>query len=416
MSRKKLLVIAGAGATVDCQMPSVKDVHNLFLQEAVKQYPLFCDAGKSLYSFMYETVQKHWNDEKPESFNKNPNFEDILYVAYTLTSYNPFLKTDDLPEITHLNEKCPVDKYILQSFSQSLIDRLLNEFRNRCRLLNPPLFQKLANFFTTLSDHFDIAVVTTNYDNVLYKASGKLETGFDCADGGRFKQERILHHRSWPCILHLHGSVHFDMRNDNGNLHSICWQEDLNKQFQQNSSGRSPRFTNEGMTFPTSNIIAGYGKTTQLLQAPFRTYYSELDRLIFESDAVLFMGYGFGDNHLNEAFSEYRDKRNRKVVIIDYVDGSTAQKTCNSGAGFDGLMSVIKAMGILKNSLDDMTCLGHNAPICLKDLIEAQEFERSTNQTQPLSIWYSGTSEACQNADKILGELNGRGASNAGLS
>jgi SIR2-like domain len=129
------------------------------------------------------------------------------------------------------------------------------------------------------------------------------------------------------CLLHLHGSVHFDMNLTAKGLHDIVWQDDLNKQFHQNSFGRDSVQTTEGNEFPTSSIIVGYGKTEQIQRAPFRTYYSDLVRLVHESDAVLFLGFSLIDSHVSQAFTDYRDGRDRPVVFIDYA------KNCDRLAG-----------------------------------------------------------------------------------
>jgi len=75
----------------------------------------------------------------------------------------------------------------------------------------------------------------------------------------------------------------------------------------------------EGTAYPTSTIVAGYGKTQQIVRQPFRTYFAQVNRLIQEADSLLFVGYGFGDLHLNAAFSEVRDRR-RATVVVDWAD------------------------------------------------------------------------------------------------
>lgn len=85
------------------------------------------------------------------------------------------------------------------------------------------------------------------------------------------------------------------------------------------SSGRSSQTSIEGTPFPTSPIVAGYGKTQQLLRLPFRKYFAQASRLVHEADAFLFVGYGFNDPHLNATFSEVRNNR-RPVAVIIYAD------------------------------------------------------------------------------------------------
>ena len=258
-----------------------------------------------------------------------------------------------------------------------------------------------------LGKEFDISVVTLNYDDVVYRAAPRLETGFD--SGGRFVDDRIAQRHAWPCILHLHGSVHFDMRDDHadfmgfGGLHDIHWQDNLDGQFHQNAEGRSSFVTVEGTDFPTSAIAAGYGKTTQILRRPFRTYFAEVDRLVGGCDAVLFLGYGFSDIHLNLAFERFRDARRRPVVVIDFANDDAM--TAGGVEMSDRHQTASRVSGLLRTNQRSMTWLGHVAPDTVAALKAAQEFEISSDPDTPLAIWYNGMLAACDNADKVLARL-----------
>jgi hypothetical protein len=185
-------------------------------------------------------------------------------------------------------------------------------------------------------------------------------------------------------------------------LHDISWTDRIDLRL-QNSSGRSGQISTEGAEFPTSSIIAGYGKTSQIQRFPFRTYYSELDRLVSESDAVLFLGYGFGDTHLNHAFAKYRDERKRPVVIIDYADD---EKMAAFGGGLGDMPQVLAhAMRIFNTENSSMSWGNCRSPYTVGDIKKANDFESSTEPLTPLSLWYNGMEEACKNPDKILEKL-----------
>jgi hypothetical protein len=113
------------------------------------------------------------------------------------------------------------------------------------------------------------------------------------------------------------------MRGGGGaDIHGIRWNADLRSNFRNNSLGRNGNMSSEGIDDAQSNIIAGLDKANQILRQPFAQYFMQLDRLIYESDAILFMGYGFADFHLNKLFPFIRlDKqKKRKVVVLDYVE------------------------------------------------------------------------------------------------
>jgi hypothetical protein len=196
--------------------------------------------------------------------------------------------------------------------------------------------------------------------------------------------------------------VHFDMR-DGAGLHEIHWSEDLDGPFQQNAWGRSGLSSPEGAEFPMSSIVAGYGKTTQLLRRPFRTYYGELDRLVVGCDAVLFMGYGFGDIHLNMAFERFRNRHPRPAVVIDYAPDSAMTA---GGTHWDDMhRTATSVMGVLETRQKSMRWLGHQAPGTVEELKKLKAFELSSDPETPLAIWYDGMISACEHPDNVLAML-----------
>lgn len=410
--KQRLLVVAGAGSAVDFGMPSVCCINEICKKAASSFFSLVHNPSINLYEYMYNEIELYWTIDVPKHFRKTPNFEDILYVLYMLACTYPtdrftsalgaFIARRHFPEIVHIQSTTAAHGEVFRRLSKHLVDSLLDDFRSRC-IQYSPNFADLERFFSTLCDKFQVAVVTTNYDDLIYRAlpqSGR-ETGFDPLDGS-FKPERILHRAAgWPCIIHLHGSVHFDMRPDESRfeLHRIYWEHDL-AQCQQNSIGRSTRRSTEGHEFPMSSIIAGYGKTEQIQHLPFRIYYSELDRLIYDSDMVLFLGYGFGDTHINEAFRDYRDSRNRRVVIIDRANDHTMTAGSREGCS----VTASRAMDVFNTPAHQMRCLD-KPPNNVKPFLDKMEFERSVQADRPLSLWYNGMLAACTNPLKVVNEL-----------
>lgn len=412
-TKRKLLIIAGAGSTLGSfGMPSVAAIHTLFLGYGQALFYLRSDPTRTLYSYIYEQVESYWTATLPAHLQRQPSFEDILYAVYTITgTYPAGLFTSALgalvdikafPELIHIRRPTRVDQHVLRHLSEHLIDNLLDDFRTRYRM-SSSLFSELRDFFFALHQDFDVAICTTNYDNLILRASAiGIDTGFDLGGSGLFDPARLFNRQSWPCLLHLHGSVHFDMNLSKGDLHAIFWQNDLNQRFHQNSFGRSVNHSVEGKVFPTSAIVAGYGTTSQLQRFPFRTYYSELDRLVCNTDAVVFLGYGFGDSHLNNAFADLRDSRDRPIVVIDYADDAVM----TAGSGTNESTTVLRAMALFKTSPYCMTALGSGVPMAVKNLKTAKEFDRCTDIGCRLSIWYNGMLEGCRNIDRVLAELN----------
>ncbi len=235
----------------------------------------------------------------------------FLNGVYT-SSIGAFLSGRKLPDIRRSGRHQKTDSRVLDSLVDHLIESLLQEFRERCQKVECNYKDQLDqwnSFLRRLDNDFELAIVSLNYDNLVYQALHPINTGFDPTTG-LFKPETIFDRKNWRCLLHLHGSVHFDSWRD------LKWIDDLSKTYNRDSGGargRSNTHTKEGLVLHSSEIVIGYGKLLQLQYQPFRTYHAELDRLVHECEGVLFLGYGFADEHLNLLFSGYRNNRRRPV-------------------------------------------------------------------------------------------------------
>jgi hypothetical protein len=408
MAKKRLLLVVGAGASIDFGMPKVGAVGDIINAEVQKWYPLAARPDSNLYKHIEGLIRRHWRRHVPDHLRRDPNFEDVLYTIFALAAAYPALadtsalgaviKPKKFPDFNFGGQSKTVNRHELHNLGSAAVDALLSNFRERCRVSegeNIAEFARLQSFIGSMQTEFDIAVVTVNYDNIMYRALSGIETGFDPTNR-QFDEKRIYERPEWSCMLHLHGSVHFDMQE----MHEIFWQPDINATFFQNASDRSTNANPEGVEFPTSAIVVGYGKTTQILRRPFRTYYSELDRLVSGCDAALFAGYGFGDPHLNIAFDRFRDARQRPVVIID----KAKKGTMTLGGDVNSRLATA-AINNLNTDLASMCWLGHTGPGMVDDLLAAKEFEVSSNPKTSLSVWYNGLLEACNNPAKVIEQL-----------
>jgi len=412
--KRRLLVVAGSGSAVDFGMPNAQGIGEFLRLKVQEDFVLAEKPTESLYGYLHDEIARHWKTTSPSTLPpKEPNFEDVLYVLSTLAGIYPagvltralgaFLAPPEWPEVIQFGRRRTIDQNVVNNLSQKLCDYILTLFRDLCRRINPELasdLQLFHNFFTRLQESSDIAVVTTDYDDLIHRTLPELETGFDRSGDGQFQSGRIFGRKDWPCLLHMHGSVHFDMRTVGNDLHAICWQSDL-ELCHQNSFGRGARHSIEGDIYPTSSIVVGYGKTVQILTVPFRIYYSELDRLIFESDAVLFLGYGFGDMHLNAGFSNYGTTRDRQVVVVDHASDDVLAA---GSAFYEGSPTAKRAMSVFDVPFHRLSS-GKVVPDSMKTLRQAREFDRCDDAGHRLSLWYNGMLESCKHADKVAAEL-----------
>lgn len=419
MPKKKLLLVVGAGASVEFGMPSVAAVRGIISSAIQTRYPLLHAPTTNLYEHIEETIARYWLQSVPAHLRRAPHFEDVLYAIFALAAAYPadadtsalgaLITATKLPDVSFFSRQAQqVGPNTLHDLGNASVDAMIEHFRSTCvavQVSKAAEFGQLQTLVAALQADFDIAVVTLNYDDVMYRAFPAIEAGFD-PTSGKFDEQRILNRSGWPCMLHLHGSVHFDMplpTAPTDDLHEIYWQPNLSAQFQQNASGRSSRRYAEGADFPTSVIVAGYGKTSQILRRPFRTYYSELDKLVSDCDAALFAGYGFGDVHLNIAFETYRDRRRRPIVIIGYAsDHAMTMGGVDLGDPNPMITTLIHTFG---TDFRSMRALGHSAPDTVQALKAAQEFEVSVNPDTRLALWYNGMIAACTNPSKVVAQL-----------
>lgn len=406
-AKKKLLIVSGAGASMEFGMPSVAQVDELFETWAQKLMPLATSPNTNLYVFVRDAINKRLKGKR------QTNFEEVLYSLSVLSTLlkdsvdhsnalGALLEINPLPEITIFGTSRTPSGGDLSLLQSTLIDKLLAEVRDRCSRLasdKATQLQTLTDFMADLSKEFEIAILTVNYDDVLLQGSSGLTTGFDST--GTFVSS-MVRSRSWDFCYHLHGSVHFNMVGGLASaLHEIKWEDDLAAKFQQNTSGRNAVRTMEGLSVLTSAIIAGYDKTNQILRAPFRTYYCELEKIVAEADCYLLCGYGFADLHLNAQLETMRGSSGstKKVVILTYADDREDPLQFRQDSWSHDLA------GTLIVDTDNMgTKSGKSAPM-IADLKANQEFEISHNPKFPLVVWYDGFLSACRNAAGVIQEL-----------
>lgn len=396
-------------------MPSVSKIDSLFSQWANDYLKLDDSDVSNLYDWVKKIYRTRLINRKNQEIPDN--FENYLYIISQIESLysenshwlysghrlQPFIKEKvKLPVINHFNKEIRRASSRDFSFLYSyLIDKLLEHFRDLSIRLENEFQQEqdyLKDFFSCLKNEFEIGIFNLNYDNTIIRNLDDLETGFD-PETNQLNRE-LLYKKDWNFCYHMHGSVHFDMKGgtDNTQMHKINWNNDLHSKFSSNSSGRSSNYTSEGVTIKNSSIIAGYNKTNQILKEPFSQYYMSLDRKIYETDAILLLGYGFADLHLNSQleFIRFNQKKNRKVVIVDYACDDVESLRLRHDSWSNGLFESLPF-----NHWD----LEKRSPVSVGYFKNNLNLERAINPKHHLSIWYNGFLEACKNPDKIITEL-----------
>lgn len=407
--KKKLLIIVGAGASVEFDMPSVSAIDTLFdtWSNQILSIPTI---NKSLYKHLKDEIISNFTSTA-RPIKTDTNFEEVLYTAMNLYSLNNDNKTNPvsafydfktMPQVKdQLGATRNVDYNDFKHLTSYLIDELLKEFRNRCQTITTSKqteLNTLKTFLSELEKHFDVGVLTFNYDNVFLSQLNRPTTGFD--QNGAFDPAIILNNKKWNFIYHIHGSVHFDMQSNSKGLHNITFNSDLKSRFQQNTSGRSGQTTPESQFVLTSNIIAGYGKSYQIQKNPFYLYFTDFAKKIYEADALLFAGYGFSDIYVNNVIAESFDfNRKRPVVVLTYSDDNQDPMQFRQDHWSWNLINSIPT------NQHKMATKKYSIAPTVSELKTNREFEISKDVDRPLSIWHSGFLDACRNPNLIIDEL-----------
>ncbi len=402
MDRKKLLIIAGAGATVPFGMPSTTTVGNWISDYSKEAFP-FAHENGNLYDWMRDRISKHIEAYHPRPFD-GINFENVLGTLYQLIGMFPagiftnglgsLVTLSELPEMKIKDGSRKPDRNKLILISDWIIDFLVRRFFQECKLDRD--VTALKKFIEEVRLQFDVSVITTNYDNVLFDLCSDMETGFN--EAGEFVPRRLLLDTEFSSFLHLHGSVYFDLDFPR----TISWNPSLERT-PPKSIGRMSFQTPEGYIFPNSTIIAGYGKPYALQQVPFRTYYSRLDYLVEKADALLVLGFSFVDTHVRSAFTRFQQNRPRPVVSIDFACNN--KLTVGSGDPLESSPSAIRITNMFGPNPSSMTAFGESIPYAVGKLKQENEFEKSKDPNRKLAIWYGGMRSACDHVNTVIQEL-----------
>lgn len=416
--KKNLLVVVGAGASLHFDMPSVHSIGSLFEKWALELFPLKDDETKSLYTFIHDNIETRALTNTGINMSKLLSFENLLFAIQQLSSLHidldnhfasnrmmPFLDLKALPEIIHKEVhpnffyKSQASANDLARLQARLIHRLVEHFRTQCILSERTKtieLDELKEFFNALSVEFNIGVISLNYDNIIHRALPDFHTGFDPLTG-KFDRQSVFSNTGRFCY-HMHGSVHYDFSKGGNDPHTIIWQNDLNAVSNDDPQYQSYMPTNEGLYHFYSTIVAGLDKTAQLMKEPFGILYSQLDRLVYNADSLLFLGYGFNDQHLNKSFSFINGDqihKRRSVVVIDYKE-----------YGHPRFRHADHGFGEMHNCFSrHYKAFDHSSVETIDNCRHTDSLDAFSELPLPYHIWYNGMSEATKFPDKIIAAL-----------
>lgn len=412
--RKKLLIILGAGSSIDQGMPSVADL-GASMKQWSAEWPqsdpaLF--AADNYFAALWQSAETYYSS-RFLSFSIDPNFERILGDMAGLAHWverppfgNPLrqIVCGDLPpsslHFPFAEGEALFGPYILLNSQLGyLLKHLAEHVRERCRRFQSTnsAFSAYQNLLAQLRDEFEVGIYNLNYDNVALTAWPAAFTGF--GPNGQFDPDAVHSRQDWGFIYHLHGSVHHTLRGSSTD--SSEWQHDLNGSFKDGDEGQATKVLSEGKSFPRSTLIAGGFKLDQLLIEPYHSFYAALIRHVYEADAVLIGGYGFGEAHVNRALRNclergqaQRPAQRPPVVILEWSKNGGFQMDTRQDIWAMEMRRSLCVAGPFRCEMPE-----EPQPNSFAGMIPRNSFEISS--VHKVAVWHGGFCEAGQHMNGI---------------
>lgn len=317
----RITCIVGAGAALDIGGPTTMNLTQEILEASY-----------------FKSISKTLDDYYGES---NYNFEDLLHLIESLDTYR---------ERDHnvINELKP----ILGAFVEVLEILNQEELYEAKRNIYRTIWEKVEvynndistddskswylNFWRNLHQVSKLDVLTLNYDNTIQSALGKM-----CTDGYLpIKDEEIerlsvneLYRDDLSKVLNLHGSIFYGYYKSHKieNRDRLAYTDSFHDLYKYPTSTRAKeRYLNGGISSNYNQsrevaeitpIITGLKKTEKLLGTPYKEYHHYLFESVRKNEALLIVGYSFGDLHINAIIERITalHGENRKIVVITYV-------------------------------------------------------------------------------------------------
>jgi hypothetical protein len=245
---------------------------------------------------------------------KDVEFPRSNLAQHNETPHQFFLQHLLVELLTFINAR--ISKYAYHTTGNSVIE---------CKENETDLFVK---WMQRLSERNTLRLYTLNYDRIfkiLLEQTGiSVFEGFDCGefvgygDYLRANVKRILTDFDNHVHYNLHGSAFWKMI-------ALDHHQLPNPEFVLTSFANLPSNDDHiavqmerGKSIIPSNIITGYQKAQKTLITPFKQMQAAFDRDCCFADEIYIIGYGLGDEHINESIkTAIRHNEKVKIVFVD---------------------------------------------------------------------------------------------------
>lgn len=414
--KRKLLLILGAGSSLQCGIPGVSDIDALMKDwsRGWKGDIGMPSAGEGTFNDLWKMLEAYEAENPQPQLGMRVNFEYVLGEMTALASWvspSPFgnalrrMVADGAPgrDFTWARQqhddraqKPYFYRHLVIEQLAMLLRRLAQHMREKCRNLDQGAanFAEYKTIIDTLNDQFDVGIYNLNYDTLAVRAWPDAFTGFT---EGKFDPRAIGARDQWGFIYHLHGSVHWSLPRDFAFQHLPVWQDDLSAEF-DDSRPLEANMASHFVPIVPSTLVAGGYKLDQLLADPVQTFYASLVRHAQQADCVLIAGYGFGDVHVNRTlknrFMRSRHDPNDRppVVLLTWAPKNGLSIGARQGHDFYSWE--------LTHSIN--TTFPQNGSVA--EFVDQGRFEEDNHYR--VAVWHGGFLESRPLLDDITRRLN----------
>lgn len=413
--KKKLLMILGAGSSVEQRVPSVSDIDK---QMVIWAREWARESGYQDYFGKLRSAISEYYSKGDRRYRPDPDFEKVLGEMVALSHWMtpaPWGDTlrqtacggcdpPDLEFPVHpLVEVAPYNATIaIEDQKDTLLATLAKHMRTASLAIDAKgePANRYRHLIEGLRESFDLGVYNLNYDTAAISAWPGAYTGFGVS--GQFEPGTVHGRAEWNFIYHLHGSVHHSLSHEHGG--DIVWRHDLTEaaRFFDKPVTSANDKRSEGRSFSRATLIAGGYKLDQLLTEPFHSFHAALVRHVYNADAILVGGYGFADVHINRALQNRWGSVSGRVpvMVLDYAGPKTDPMMFRQDAWAHGLTRTFAAPG------DFFREIGHPSAPSPRELAANNRFEVSGQHK--VAIWHAGFTSAAEAVDRIAPWLSGR--------
>lgn len=416
----RVTMIMGAGGVLDMNFPQsiIKPSTWNITNDVIRPYT-FTDGTQSslvhnIYQLLIEKFPVDQNLYWLSSQKPNIHFEIIFHVMELLMAYEGVWSNSNQNPSTYpyfapfTKQNFEFNKEDLSRIMWLFIDRIMkivNDYDEYFR--NDHGEEDWYRLFFRSDYKWD--VFNFNYDTTIEACLGDYEDGFERQTGkdtSIFKPAKLIENKdALSTINHIHGCIKYfykDNPNDDlfeTNLHDLYLYPTYHDvHMRMMGRGQSNPYAQTNEEYFAGPIITGLRKTEKLACMPYDFYHGNLYNSIIHNNAMVIVGYSFGDLYVNNLIKRMHAiwGGKERIVVIDKWDGGSIHGYNNELRNYMQTLSSgeIEFLEIISgcNSIDSM----------IRDYIDADVYHPKYSKNKCLMLITSGMKDA----SRIISDVN----------